>query len=1176
MVQKQSCPTQSVIQGFVSGNLEESQIVSLEHHLASCTRCGDTVRNLNASDTFVELVRTSAAGTPTPSEIDDARLDSLYQKLDELVDSKSPVVSASDADLWNRAIEVEVRFEPAIEADELGRLRNYRILKRLGAGGMGVVYQAEDTSLKRLVVLKILRPSLGEAARERFLQEARAAAAIEHECVVTIYQVDDENQLAFLAMQWLDGETLEDRLQRPPVLSTDEVVRISSQIASGLAAAHDKHLIHRDIKPANIWLEANQPRIRLLDFGLARAMDNNPQLTETGMLAGTPAYMSPEQARGEAVDERSDLFSLGTVMYRMLTGELPFACSNALAAIRSIQTDQPESPKQRNSSVPTFLSDTVMDLLEKDVRLRPTDAHSVAECLSRSQRPPRPTSVEASVRTQAKQSGNGRGIGKMVALAMAFLGLAAAPFLYRLSTDFGEITVESFDPNIQVQVLQGGREVAVLDVETNDSITLRSGEYDLQLKNASSQVSLQSNQLTLIRGAKEIVKIMRKSDSQLAGNTAPQATSDPLAANDSDVRLYEGKTLSDWLSVIKVERSPERLAAALQAIGTLATREDSQTVCKACFALAKETNAVSFIPALRSVDPKVLVSFLEREVRQGSPPHLLASVLNDAIWNEKELARELMPALPNILPMLARLTGFKDTRTQRLAFDCLYRLPERLTFDPITMQTMVSIYEDLIKRQIPYQWLSQEQLRLARRLAELSPDSKVLLDTLVRSLSSRFETKNLGDVRELKIFEQLGNRSVPALVQVLEKSPKVEDEDGELCVVHMLMLLAKLSPDDALPFVRSYRSSSNKRLGYESVMLFQQIGPREEVKALFAPEPTTYNDKTYNEWLSVLKKERSPEKLAEALTAIIALSTKQNSATTCEAIFEIARMNSNTFVRIKEFWELVSAIDMEVLADAIVNEFAVGNENSVTLVAEIIPPGRMGNAPYFIQAIEQRLEEALKIVDQHPMEPPRFQMFREGTASWLPVASDESKQIIVKWIEEKLAKDPMAEDGSLSRRLVALKPGSELLVDCQLNHLTNYITSNDVTADIRGAFYNLANSKHPRAVEGIPLAVKILEQHLADKTENSSIAPEVFDAIIQFLKAFPHEAQSALPLLRQYAKPPISPQIPGMRQTVIDSQIRGMAQTAIDSLTRQTGNDNDETPPDSNVDNDNLGDNAQE
>ncbi|MCA9199533.1 MAG: hypothetical protein KDA87_18440, partial [Planctomycetales bacterium] len=791
----------------------------------------------------------------------------------------------------------------------------------------------------------------------------------------------------------------------------------------------------------------------------------------------------------------------------------------------------------------------------------PTDAHTVAECLSRSQRPPRPISVEASVRTQAKQSGNGRGIGKMVALAMAFLGLAAAPFVYRLSTDFGEITVESFDPNIQVQVLQGGREVAVLDVETNDSITLRSGEYDLQLKNASSQVSLQSNQITLTRGATEIVKIMRKSDLQLAGNTAPRATSNPLAAHDADMRLYDGKTLADWLNVIKVERSPERLTAALEAIGTLATREDSQTVCKACFALSKETNAVSCIPALRSVDPKVLVPFLEDEARQGSPPHLLASVLNDAIWNEKELAREFMSALPNILPSLVRQTDADETRDR--AIHCLYRISERLTFDPLTILQMVAIYEDLIQR--PWRSdgvLSQEQITLARRLAELSPDSKVLLDTLVRSLRNRFETKNLSNVLEFQILEQLGNRSVPALLRVLETSPKVEDEDGDYCIYRMTELLAKQAPNDALPFIRTYMSSSNERYGSAWMKLFQSIGPEDEVKALFARAPT-YNNKTYNEWLSVLKKERSPEKLAEALTAITALSTKQNSETTCEAIFEIARLNSNTFGRIKEFRELVSAIDMEVLADAIVNEFAVGNENSLLLIDKIMSPSYGVKDPSFEQVFEKRLEKILRIVDQHQEDTPRVQMFRVCIVSQLPATTSKSKQILVKWIEEKLAKDPMAENGSLSHRLVALKPDSEVLVDCQLDRLSNYLTSNDVIA-IRIAFYCLANSKHPRAVEGIPLAVKILEQHLADKTENTSIAPEVFDAIIQFVKAFPQEAQSALPLLRQYAEHS-------------GSQIRGMSQTAIiDSLTRQTENDNDENQPDSNSDNDTEGDNAQE
>src|SRR5439155_2301481 len=199
--------------------------------------------------------------------------------------------------------------------DELGRLGPYRVLKVLGAGAMGVVFQAEDPDLQRLVALKVMRPSLATSAEfhRRFLREARLAAAIDHEHIVTVYQVGEDRGVPYLAMKMLQGETLEDRLERPPGrMPLPEVLRVGREIAEGLAAAHERGLVHRDIKPANIWLEGKKLRVKVLDFGLARLAtdsgsaadhDDGP-LTHEGAIIGTPSYMSPEQGRGASVDAR--------------------------------------------------------------------------------------------------------------------------------------------------------------------------------------------------------------------------------------------------------------------------------------------------------------------------------------------------------------------------------------------------------------------------------------------------------------------------------------------------------------------------------------------------------------------------------------------------------------------------------------------------------------------------------------------------------------------------------------------------------------------------------------------------------------------------------------------------------------------------------------------------------
>ncbi len=283
---------------------------------------------------------------------------------------------------------------PAQAPDEIGRLGPYRVLKVLGAGGMGVVFRAEDPQLERLVALKAMLPDLAanESARQRFLREARAAAKLKHDHIVTIHQVGEDRGAPFLAMEFLDGEALEDRIKREGKLPLAEVTRIGREIAEGLEAAHEHGLIHRDIKPGNVWLErkrgepgasATGGRVKILDFGLARSANEDVHLTQSGAIVGTPAYMPPEQARGEAVDGRCDLYSLGCVLYRLCTGQLPFKGENTMSLLLALATEQPKSVRELNADVPPALADLIMRLLAKDAAQRPATAREVADALGR-------------------------------------------------------------------------------------------------------------------------------------------------------------------------------------------------------------------------------------------------------------------------------------------------------------------------------------------------------------------------------------------------------------------------------------------------------------------------------------------------------------------------------------------------------------------------------------------------------------------------------------------------------------------------------------------------------------------------------------------------------------------------------------------------------------------------
>jgi serine/threonine protein kinase len=286
---------------------------------------------------------------------------------------------------------------PAQAADEIGRLGSYRVLKVLGAGGMGVVFQAEDPKLNRLVALKAMLPALAASGtnKERFLLEARAAAAIEHDHIVAIFQVDEDRGVPFIAMPFLRGEALEDRLKRERKLPTEEVLRIARETADGLAAAHERNMIHRDIKPANIWLEGEKGRVKILDFGLARSAGGTSQLTQQGAIIGTPAYMAPEQGAGKQVDTRCDLFSLGCVMYRMATGTLPFKGADTVSTLVAVATETPKAPRKLNPELPPRLSKLIMDLLAKAPKDRPPSALSVVDLLDEIAREPAADVTEA-------------------------------------------------------------------------------------------------------------------------------------------------------------------------------------------------------------------------------------------------------------------------------------------------------------------------------------------------------------------------------------------------------------------------------------------------------------------------------------------------------------------------------------------------------------------------------------------------------------------------------------------------------------------------------------------------------------------------------------------------------------------------------------------------------------
>jgi serine/threonine protein kinase len=371
-----TCPADRDLQRLLLGQLPRPEAEPLEVHLAVCARCATLAPALKIEDGLLEAVRTA---TEAPlEEADKVLVAGLARRLKEL----PPPHSAAGGDTQD--IPAPVAAAPP-GAAALGCIGAYRLCQVLGSGGMGVVFQAEDPHLRRFVALKAMKPSLAVSttARQRFLREAQLTAAVKHDHIVTIHQVGEERGVPFLAMELLEGETLEQRLQREQrdgeaaPLPPAEVLRIGREIAEGLAAAHARGLIHRDVKPANVWLEGPRGRVKLLDFGLAWAAEQDVALTQTGAIVGTPAYMAPEQARGESADPRSDLFSLGCVLYRMCTGRPPFRGATTSALLLAVALEQPPRADEINPLVPPALAALVARLMAKEPARRPASAAEV-------------------------------------------------------------------------------------------------------------------------------------------------------------------------------------------------------------------------------------------------------------------------------------------------------------------------------------------------------------------------------------------------------------------------------------------------------------------------------------------------------------------------------------------------------------------------------------------------------------------------------------------------------------------------------------------------------------------------------------------------------------------------------------------------------------------------------
>jgi serine/threonine protein kinase/WD40 repeat protein len=514
MTTQSTCPDSSRLQQLLDGGLPARDRAQLQEHVGACNSCQVVLERLAGTPRswpdMARDLRDQAAPGPKPSQ-------ALRQLLDEVKADSERTMDEEAGKEENTSHEADFAFlQPSDRPGYLGRLGHYEVMALIGRGGMGVVFRAFDTVLQRVVAIKVLAPQLAanDTARRRFLREARAAAAVCHEHIVTIHAVEEQAGVPYIVMQYVAGLSLEQKIRQQGPLEVKEVLRIGLQTAQGLSMAHAHGLVHRDIKPANILLENGIEKVRITDFGLARAMDDGA-LSQSGVVAGTPQYMAPEQARGEPVSPRADLFSLGGVLYAMCTGQPPFNGSNSLSILKRVCEANPRRIQETNPDVPAWLVEVIGKLMAKAADSRYQTATEVADLLQQQlavlQQPTGVNLLAPSPPAKAgKPTARRRPRRWPWAAAVGILLVLAAGVIYRIQTDNGDIVIESDDPDVEVLVTQGDKTVAILDGKTKQKVTLDTGEYTLNLSGEADGLKMELPQtFALRRGDKKIVTIKR-------------------------------------------------------------------------------------------------------------------------------------------------------------------------------------------------------------------------------------------------------------------------------------------------------------------------------------------------------------------------------------------------------------------------------------------------------------------------------------------------------------------------------------------------------------------------------------------------------------------------------------------------------------------------------------------
>ncbi len=554
----QQCNFQK-LEALLSGTLSDDELLRVEAHLSECASCAARLQSAAVSNASWELTKSlmHADEFDCPHE--------LSSMPSRSVDDGAPMTKIQTADVLTR--EIRGWLDPTDDPQSLGRFAGYEIVGIIGHGGMGIVLKGFEASLHRFVAIKVLAPRLATNgnARHRFAREAQAAAAVRHENVIAIHRVDDWHGLPFLVMPYVGGLSLQKRLDNEGPMTIEQTLCVGLQISAGLAAAHAQGLVHRDIKPANILLEKGVERVTITDFGLARAVDD-ASLTRTGVIAGTPQYMSPEQAEGKPLDSRSDLFSLGSVLYTMATGRAPFRGDGSMDVLNRIVHGSASSMQRADPMIPDWFDSIVQRLHAKLPSDRPQSANEVTSlletCLSHVRNPSKnnlPTSLQEH-RTAGRFMRRPPYIMALGASALAFFVFLLGTIIV-IETNKGTLKIECDVDKVPIRIRQGDKIIDQLEVtKAGNTIRVASGIYTIEIDGEFDTLFVLDGRVDLQRGGTAIVKI------QQSNAAADQASvpKTPLPGN----KISDGSDTNELFKVVSVptEKEQEMLAQAAEGL----------------------------------------------------------------------------------------------------------------------------------------------------------------------------------------------------------------------------------------------------------------------------------------------------------------------------------------------------------------------------------------------------------------------------------------------------------------------------------------------------------------------------------------------------------------------------------------------------------------------------------